>query len=163
VIIDGYTRYAGFWRRAAAVVMDSFLFGIAVSALMLMVYGPGYFRSMGDPQASFVSYGMVDIVVDYGLPLVLTVFFWTRLGGTPGKLLFGCVVVDARTGNKITVRKALIRYLGYFVSALPLGLGFLWVAWDKQKRGFHDRLANTRVVIEDEAAKTLEELSEACW
>ncbi|MGA7985503.1 MAG: RDD family protein [Burkholderiales bacterium] len=42
-----------------------------------------------------------------------------------------------------------IRFLGYFVSIVPLGLGFLWIAFDRKKRGWHDLIAGTVVVYED--------------
>ncbi len=39
-----------------------------------------------------------------------------------------------------------VKYLGYYLSAIPLLLGFVWVAFDKRKQGFHDKLAGTFVV-----------------
>ncbi len=80
-----------------------------------------------------------------GLPAVLVIFFWAWRG-TPGKLILGLLVVDARTGAKLDLLQAVIRYLGYFVSTLPLCLGFLWIAFDSRKQGFHDKLARTLVV-----------------
>jgi uncharacterized RDD family membrane protein YckC len=41
------------------------------------------------------------------------------------------------------------RFLAYFVSIIPSFLGFLWIAFDKRKQGWHDKLAGT-VVIHDE-------------
>ncbi len=79
-----------------------------------------------------------------GVAFVLV--FWQILSATPGKLLFSARIVDARTGGKPTFGRFIIRYLGYVVSTLFLGLGFLWVAWDPQKRGWHDMLAGTLVV-----------------
>jgi uncharacterized RDD family membrane protein YckC len=55
-------------------------------------------------------------------------------------------IVDAKTGRKPTMRQWIIRYLGYIVSLLPLGLGYYWVGWDKRKQGWHDKMANTVVV-----------------
>ncbi len=84
--------------------------------------------------------------------------------GTPGKLLLGCHVVDAETQQPLTLVQALVRYLGYFVSLIPLGLGFFWILWDKRRQGFHDKLAKTIVVLDvrhqgaDESQKTLEQL-----
>jgi uncharacterized RDD family membrane protein YckC len=44
-----------------------------------------------------------------------------------------------------------LRYIGYFLSALPLYLGFLWALWDRRHQGFHDKLAGTTVVrVEDD-------------
>ena len=76
----------------------------------------------------------------------------------------GCQVVDADSGERITVKQAVVRYFGYFVSIFTLGLGFLWVAWDKRKQGFHDKMANTVVVyngtvdVFDESQKSLSQL-----
>jgi uncharacterized RDD family membrane protein YckC len=81
---------------------------------------------------------------------VLTIWFWTKYLGTPGKMLLRLRVVDANTGKAISTPKAIGRYLGYYVSAFPLLLGFIWVGIDKKKQGFHDKLAGT-VVIRDTA------------
>ena len=52
----------------------------------------------------------------------------------------------ADTGEPPTTGKLLIRYLGYYVSTLALFLGFLWIAFDPRKQGWHDKMANTVVV-----------------
>lgn len=52
--------------------------------------------------------------------------------------------LDAPTSGQL-----LVRYIAYLASALPLGLGFLWVAVDRRKQAFHDKLART-VVVEDD-------------
>lgn len=38
------------------------------------------------------------------------------------------------------------RYLAYYMSMRPLGLGLIWVVFDKRKQGWHDKLAGTVVV-----------------
>jgi len=55
-------------------------------------------------------------------------------------------VVDARTGGPLSVSQAILRYLGYFVSTIPLCLGLLWVGFDARKQGWHDKIAGTVVV-----------------
>ncbi|PIP08224.1 MAG: hypothetical protein COX51_04865, partial [Syntrophobacteraceae bacterium CG23_combo_of_CG06-09_8_20_14_all_50_8] len=42
---------------------------------------------------------------------------------------------------------AFLRWIGYFISALPLYIGFLWVAFDGKKQGWHDKLAGTVVIL----------------
>ena len=49
--------------------------------------------------------------------------------------------------SDITFPVAFLRYLGYVISAIPLFLGFIWIAFDKQKQGFHDKIAGTFVVV----------------
>jgi uncharacterized RDD family membrane protein YckC len=72
--------------------------------------------------------------------------FWSRAGATPGKMLLRMKIIDAETGRDATFGMLALRYLGYFVSMLPLYLGVLWVGWDKRKQGFHDKIAGTVVV-----------------
>lgn len=80
------------------------------------------------------------------LPFILTVMFWVYKAATPGKMAVDSKVVDAETGAKPTVVQSIIRYVGYYVSALPLGLGFIWAAIDEKNRTWHDLLAGTVVV-----------------
>ena len=56
------------------------------------------------------------------------------------------MINDAATGEKPTMKQWILRYIGYFVSIVPLGLGYVWVAFDKRKQGWHDKLAGTVVV-----------------
>jgi uncharacterized RDD family membrane protein YckC len=58
----------------------------------------------------------------------------------------GAIIVDARTGGKPSTRQFIIRYLGYYVSMIPLMLGILWVGFDARKQGWHDKMAGTVVV-----------------
>lgn len=77
------------------------------------------------------------------------VVFTTAGGQTIGKMLAGIRVVtadeDAWT-DRVPVGGAALRAVGYVISALPAGLGFLPVLFGAERRGLHDRLAHTRVV-----------------
>jgi uncharacterized RDD family membrane protein YckC len=55
-------------------------------------------------------------------------------------------VVDAETGNTLSLGKSVGRYFAYFISFLPLGLGIFWIALDKRKQGWHDKLAGSVVI-----------------
>lgn len=153
-------RYAGFGRRLGATLVDGLLLGAAGALLLYLAYGPAYFVWSADPDRERLIYGPAEVLINYVLPVVVTVACWHYLAGTPGKLLLGCRVVDARRGRPPGWGRALLRYLGYFVSALPLGLGFLWILWDRRKQGFHDKIAGTVVVLEDESRRSLAELEE---
>ncbi len=147
--------YAGFWRRTAATLIDSLLLlGLAIILELVLDRAIHFEESADAMQLGFWR----EIFMDYLLPFALTMFFWVKFLGTPGKLLLQCRIADARTGRPLSNRQAALRYIGYFLSAIPLLLGFLWVAWGKRKQGFHDKLANTVVVVEDEANKPLAEL-----
>jgi len=74
------------------------------------------------------------------------VVFWINRQATPGKIAIDARIVDADTGGKPSTKQLLIRYVGYYVSTLPLFLGFFWVGFDPRKQGWHDKMANTVVV-----------------
>jgi uncharacterized RDD family membrane protein YckC len=81
------------------------------------------------------------------VPLVIVIYcvgFWWLIGQTPGKWLLGIKVV-AVGGGRLTLGRALLRQIGYVISAVPCYLGFLWIL-GPERRGWHDRLAGTEVV-----------------
>ncbi len=61
-------------------------------------------------------------------------------------MVIKAIIVDEKTGDKPTLKQSIIRYLDYFVSCIPLGLGCLWVVWDSKRQGWHDKLAETVVI-----------------
>ena len=83
------------------------------------------------------------------LPAVAVIVFWIYRSATPGKIILGIRIVDAQTGDKPSTGQLIGRYFAYYVSAIPLMLGFLWIAFDRRKQGWHDKLAGTVVIEED--------------
>jgi uncharacterized RDD family membrane protein YckC len=145
--MDEY-NYAGFWIRVAAALIDTVLLSIVIGIPLTLIYGSEYWTS------EELVMGFWDAVF-YIVPVVITVWFWVKYLGTPGKMLLRLRVIDSNTGQAISTAKGVGRYLGYYVSAIPLLLGFVWVAFDKRKQGFHDKLAGT-LVIRDTAREPLQ-------
>jgi uncharacterized RDD family membrane protein YckC len=71
---------------------------------------------------------------------------WTYWGATVGQRVLRLRVVDANTGQPIGVGKALLRWLGLFISFIVCFIGVIWVAFDARKQGWHDKIASTVVV-----------------
>lgn len=136
------THYAGFWLRVAASVVDTVLVVVATAPLLLAVYGPDYYSAASEDMIL----GAADFLITWVLPAVAVIVFWITRQATPGKMLLGLRVVDARSGGPLTVGQSIGRYLSYYLSLFPLGLGFLWVVFDARKQGWHDKLAGTVVV-----------------
>ncbi|GAC1410591.1 MAG: RDD family protein [Burkholderiaceae bacterium] len=133
-------QYVGFWLRFWATVIDSML-------ICLITIPLAYFWLDDDTPAFGVTLsGPVSIVVSYILPAAVVIAFWSSRHATPGKLVFGAKIVDARTGAPPSFKQHVVRYLGYFISTFFFFLGFLWVAVDPRKQGWHDKLAGTVVV-----------------
>ena len=133
-------EYAGFWIRVGATLIDTIVMLIVIGIPLTFIYGDEYW--LGE---QFLI-GFWDLILGYVLPVVATIWFWRRYLGTPGKMATNLKVVDAKTGNRLTSGQALGRYFGYIISSLPLGLGFIWIAVDKKKQGWHDKLAGTVVI-----------------
>jgi uncharacterized RDD family membrane protein YckC len=77
---------------------------------------------------------------------VYYVGFWTWRGQTPGMMLFGLRVARETDGSPPGLARSILRYVGYFISQLVLFIGFIWVAFDSRKQGWHDKIAGTVVV-----------------
>jgi uncharacterized RDD family membrane protein YckC len=137
--MSGDTKYAGFWPRLVATIVDSiWLYGIIYTILWLLI-GLGLFG----PESTFTP---TRFVFEWVLPAIVVMAFWVTKSATPGKMLFKMRIVDAETYQPVSAPRLFLRYVAYFVSMLPLCLGFLWVAWDKKKQGWHDKIAKTIIV-----------------
>lgn len=136
-------NYAGFWLRAAANLIDTMIMIPLILLPVYLIYGDAYFAYTEEIR---LSHGFWDIFFNYVVPGLYSLFFWLRFGGTPAKLLLGLRVADAQSGGKISLRQGILRYLGYFVAMIPLFLGLIWVAFDKRKQGWHDKIGGTVVV-----------------
>lgn len=135
-------KYAGFWRRFWATIIDGFLLTIITVAPLFLIYGDEYWS------APVFVMGFWDVMISYVMPLALTVWFWSRLAATPGKMILDIKVVDASTGKNLTVGQSIGRYFAYIPSILALGIGFLWMLFDPKKQTWHDKLAKTIVIHE---------------
>lgn len=142
-------HFAGFWRRLAAWLLDTVLASAVFICALLVWSGITGHRSAWDGPATPALIASVACAA-----FILGIWLNARLQGTPGKLLMGCLVVDAGTGKRISQGQSLLRGLAMLLSALPAGLGFLWIGWNRQRQGLHDRLAGTLVVLEDDAHKS---------
>jgi len=148
-------EYVGFWPRFGAIVIDTVLVLLITAPLVSWVYGSDQGPDLNELLASdsqsllasmLTPRGPADVLINWVLPAVAIIVLWLTRKATPGKMAIGARVVDAATGNAISVRQGIVRYLGYYISSIPLCLGFLWVAFDPRKQGWHDKLAGTVVV-----------------
>jgi uncharacterized RDD family membrane protein YckC len=141
-------RWGGFFRRAFAFLMDCIMI-IVLSVIMLVLSYIGYKVGLSaygrpvtwqnsPPLFFFGAWGSIILSTAY------FVVFHGMEGQTVGKWLLGLRVVGAEQAS-ITYGRALLRWIGTLVFA-PFVLGFLWVLWSREKRGWHDFLARTWVI-----------------
>ena len=150
-------QYAGFWKRFLAYWVDV-LITLPLSLVLLELLGM-------EPFALFSITTMAELeklqsasnnttILSMAIGFLFYIIMWVNYdGATPGKKLVG-IKIQKNDGSKVNYPTAIIRYLGYFISAIVACLGFLWVAWDKKKQGWHDKIAGTVVVKTGEKSQT---------
>jgi len=149
-------RVAGFWRRALAFAVDGVillvLFGAlgGLSAMLLhrplprlSQLGPDYLVDVAVNGDALTLTGLALFAV---LALAYFAVFHGLVGQTVGKRLLGIRVIDG-FGERLSFGRAVLRSFGYVASSLLLLLGFLWIAFDREKRGLHDWIADTYVIL----------------
>ena len=161
--LRGY--YAGFVTRYVAFLIDVLLIAavsfilVSVAQVTLAFFGLDQLlaqlkETLGlGAQREAVSAAMrwfltlAASLLVFGLYSIIS---WLLVGKTVGKALMGLRVLGD-DGRRIKVKGAVIRALGYYVSALALLLGFLWVLVDDRRQAWHDKFARTVVVYEWDA------------
>lgn len=146
------TNRAGFWIRAGAKMIDSFILWIFNSVislvLMLVFFGrAGRILDPEDPEILplfLVLYGSL-FLIQFGSAALYSTWMVGRYGATVGKMACGLRIHTpwGRPGYK----RAFGRHLAELVSGMTLGIGYLMVAFDPERRALHDRICNTWVTI----------------
>lgn len=165
-IQDESPRYAGFMVRLYAALLDMFLTlpivaviaplnpttddakhqvaelyqALRVGAITAQEFYAQYMSLVFSPANISISLLQMLIVG------TVVIIFWLTKEATPGKMVFALRVVDANTLETPSKKQAIIRFLGYILAGIPFFLGYIWVAFSKRKRGWHDMLANTVVI-----------------
>ncbi|MBX6709449.1 RDD family protein [Pseudomonas aeruginosa] len=142
---------AGLIRRLTAMFYD-FLLCVALMMVVTLVYQQGILRLIygSDHLRELADRGALigDPLLSTLLVFALFGFFakfWTHNGQTLGMQVWG-LRVQNRDGSAISLLQALLRFMIAIASWLCLGLGFLWMLWDKDKRTWHDRYSESQVV-----------------
>lgn len=120
--------YGGFWRRHFADFFDGILLGILFSVV----------------NVSAIPEDLSAILVILTF-LTYMIGFKVYRGATPGYQILRMKIV-AINGAEVTVKQIVIRLISSFFSALAFGLGFIWIAFDKNRQAWHDKIAGTYIV-----------------
>ena len=126
------TEKIGFLTRALALIIDAIIVGVVSSVLNGIVFGGDLVRGNG---------------LSTLLGLAYYLYFWSSYGHgqTLGNRALGIRVVKTN-GSELTLIDAFIRYVGLILSFICLFIGVIWVAFDANKQGWHDKIAKTYVV-----------------
>ena len=160
-------RYAGFWIRFIASFMDTLFLALPVGIIIYFLSDGNWFdfsqyqqsiqMAMSGNANALVSQPQTSLKWELLFAmavLIVTVVFWKKWkGATPGKRFVHIKIVDAKTFGEIDNKQAITRSFGYIASTLFFLIGFIMVAFRKDKRGLHDLLAQTAVIYDEELEK----------
>jgi uncharacterized RDD family membrane protein YckC len=153
-------NYAGFGRRLLAYFVDGGIL-FFINSVIQNAYKPNFFKSIINAESleqmemiqNSSSYGSLTWI-GFALSLLYMVIFWVHYdGATPGKRLMA-IKITKDDGSKVDYPAAIIRYLSELISFVFLGLGVLWIIWDKRKQAWHDKIAKTIVVKTEKEPRT---------
>jgi uncharacterized RDD family membrane protein YckC len=145
VKMSGALRYAGFWVRFVAKIIDN----IIVSVIGMLFYAAAIFMFFLDENMLMSPLRMVAVMFVYVLQIsfsiAYTTFFVGKYGATPGKMALSLTVVNP-DGSKVSYMKAFGRFFAEIISGITLLIGYIIAAFDSEKRALHDRICSTRVI-----------------
>jgi uncharacterized RDD family membrane protein YckC len=151
-------QYAGLFSRLAAFILDAVFISVTIMfvtwfasfTMETLQTGPIFdfltaqapsLKRIADALSSRVAAGFYALIFVF----LYHVLFLSFAGQTPGKALMGIRVVPLR-GGKVSLWRAILRYLGYYLSGALLGFGFFWILIDDRRLGWHDKIARTCVI-----------------
>ena len=142
--------YIGFWKRFIGFLVNSVLITLMMSPLGVILFDEIRISDydLADQQQVIALLAAMSRQsgIEIAVAGTLFVLFWIFRNAEPGKMIFRAVIVDASSHAPATSGQYLLRYLGYYISLIPFGLGFLWVGIDPRKQGWHDKIASTVVI-----------------
>jgi uncharacterized RDD family membrane protein YckC len=152
----GPYRYAGFWIRFVALLIDGIIlaivgFIVTFPLTLLGMGGAALIRPGDDPSAALAALpaimataglsGLIRMVIN----LAYEVYFLTSRGATIGKMALGLKVIRT-DGGPIPMGLAVGRFFAKILSGIILCIGFIMAGFDPQKRALHDRICGTYVI-----------------
>lgn len=152
-------RYAGFWVRFAAKIIDGiacYVIGVIPQMLLTMVFFGSFALNPPKPDyeagelpgfmGKFLVFQALNTLLGLAIGISYYVFFIRRSDATPGKMALGLKVLRA-DGSKLSVGRIIGRYFAEFLSTLILFIGYIMAAFDKEeRRALHDHICDTRVI-----------------
>ena len=156
-------KYASLNRRMMAATVDSLLLMFTTPLVdeWLPVHGVEM-QALPDPNNQEAARRwLVDTLFNSGLAvswldnafaqMLIFCFFsaicWHFWAATPGKMLLRIKIVDANTEKPISDQQILLRIFGYMISTVIFMLGIVWISFDKRRQGWHDKIADTVVIV----------------
>jgi uncharacterized RDD family membrane protein YckC len=145
----GARRYAGFWIRFVARLIDGVLLGVVGFIIRLPLMA---IFAVTPPRVDSVAFMPIfmgalglTMLINIALAVAYEAYFLTTRGATLGKQVMGLKVIRS-DGSGISLGVAIGRYFAQWVSAMIIMIGYIMAAFDSEKRALHDYICDTRVI-----------------
>jgi uncharacterized RDD family membrane protein YckC len=143
------TRYAGFWIRVLAAIIDAIILRVVVAPIHIIFGGLGFAGMMAGVHHPFglaiLGSGITIILLFFGGWLYEALMESSSYQATLGKMILGLKVTDLN-GNRISFERATGRHFAKWLSMMILFIGYIMVGLTDRKQGLHDMLAGTLVL-----------------
>lgn len=147
-------RYAGFWVRLVAFLIDAVLLSVVAVPLNLVLFGNSgaicstynYTVTSASASVNGISFSCSPTGAGYLIYFLLGAVYFTlmwRTGATLGQRALKIRVADAGTGKPLSPVRCLVRYVGFCLASIPLAIGLIWAGANSRKQGWHDKMANS--------------------
>ncbi len=134
--------YAGFWRRAAAYLLDTLLLGVASAVILGPATAPSARGTAGEAFITDAFWMLLVLLLTSLYPVLMEC---SPLQATVGKLATGLKVTD-RAGERISLARSFGRTSAHVVTDFTLGIGLVMCAFTRYRQCLHDQMAGTLVV-----------------
>ena len=151
-------KYAGFWLRFVAYIIDDLILGLAGFLVSLPFIGGIVFSgikiSENPDAAENIATGVMGIIGSVmGMVLIIAVLAWlyfalmesSKNQATLGKMALGLKVTDLE-GNRISFGRATGRFFGKIISGMILYIGYILAGLTEKKQALHDMMAGCLVI-----------------
>ena len=155
--MDKNTKLASGLLRILSAIIDIMAWFLLFLLVLVMISTSLDLYSLLDS----LLYGLIItiVVTTFGAPIINS-YMISKFGGGFGKLLTGTRIVKEDDGTFLDFKMAFLRnHIGYAVSSLMLGLGFLWIFVDEKKQSWHDMMVSSLVVVRSKQAYLMAILS----
>jgi uncharacterized RDD family membrane protein YckC len=149
-------RPAGFASRLVAFVIDLVLISITMTIILfgieeiitffgIKIWFTRWFSGVIPVETINSIARILVVILYYVFSILYFATFYSLVNYTPGKYLVGLRVVRT-DGFRLGFWRSVVRGIGYYLSALLLFMGFIWIIFDKNRQGLHDKIVGTVVI-----------------
>ena len=130
--------------RLLAALIDGAMIGFLSFMLAFLIGLVAIFANMIKTGQGSSTLELLIVLSLLVFSIIYYIGFWSSDGQTMGNTIVGLKVVRT-DGSRLYAGRALLRYIGYIINAIFYSIGFMWIAFDSKRQGWHDKLAGTLV------------------